>query len=87
MDRRITEQELARHLPETLDRVHVNGDRITIDRQGEPIAILAPAVEPVTWRKVAERLAEIGLPGEGFADDVEAAQRTQPMLEPPTWPS
>jgi hypothetical protein len=36
---------------------------------------------------VAERLAELGFPGDGFADDVEAAQAAQPSHEPPAWPS
>lgn len=53
------------------------------------MAILSPAGKPVTWRKVAARHAEIGLPDDGFADDVEAAQAAQPRLEPPaataTW--
>ena len=36
MDSTITEDELARHLSETLDRVHVRGERLTIDRAGNP---------------------------------------------------
>jgi antitoxin (DNA-binding transcriptional repressor) of toxin-antitoxin stability system len=87
MDDTITEKELAQHLTETLDRVRLRGERLTIDREGEPIAVLSPVGEPVTWRKVAERLADIGFPGDGFADDVEAAQAAQPRLEPPAWPS
>ncbi len=87
MDRTITEGELARTLTEALDRVRLRGERLTIDRAGQPIAVLSPVGEPgpVTWRSVAERLAQIGFPGDGFADDVEAAQATQPRLEPPPW--
>jgi len=89
MDSTITERELAGCLTETLDRVRAGGESITIDRDGQPIAVLtpAPASAPITWRMVAQRLAEIGLPGDGFADDVEMAQATQPRLEPPAWPS
>jgi antitoxin (DNA-binding transcriptional repressor) of toxin-antitoxin stability system len=87
MDGMITEQELAQHLAETLDRVRLRGERFTIDRAGEPIAVLSPVGETVTWRKVAQRLAELGFPGDGFADDLEAAQAVQPRLEPPAWPS
>ena len=89
MNSTITEEELARRLPEALDRVRLRGERLTIDRVGEPIAVLSPVQVPgpVTWRSVAERLAEIGFPGDGFADDVEAAQAAQPRLEPPAWPS
>lgn len=87
MDSTITEDELARHLKETLDRVHMRGERLTIDRAGQPIAVLMPATAAVTWRTLARQLAAVGFPGDGFADDVEAAQMAQPRLEPPAWPS
>jgi prevent-host-death family protein len=87
MDSTITEDELARHLRETLDRVHARGERITIDREGHPIAVLIPAAAAVTWRTLAKQLAAVGFPGDGFADDVEAAQAAQPCLELPAWPS
>ncbi len=89
MDGTITEEELARRLPETLDRVRLRGERLMIDRVGEPIAVLSPVQPPgpVTWRSVAERLVELGFPGDGFADDVEEAQAAQPRLESPAWPS
>ena len=87
MDRTIAEEELARRLPEALDRVRLHGERLTIDRVGEPIAILSPVQVPgaVTWRQVAELLAETGFPGDGFADDVEAAKAAQPWLDAPAW--
>jgi len=49
--------------------VRLRGERLTIDREGEPIAVLSPVEEPVTSRQVAERLAELGFPGDGFAND------------------
>ena len=52
MEGTITEKELAQHLTETLDRVRLRGERLTIDRAGEPIAVLAPVGQPVTWRTV-----------------------------------
>lgn len=87
MDSTITEGELARRLGETLDRVHERGERLTIDREGQPIAVLIPATAMVTWRTLAQHLAAVGFPGDGFADDVAAAQAAQPRLDPPTWPS
>ncbi len=87
MDSTITEDELAQHLKETLDRVYVRGERVTIDREGHPIAVLTPVAAAVTWHTLAKQLAAVGFPGEGFADDVEAAQATQPCLELPVWPS
>jgi antitoxin (DNA-binding transcriptional repressor) of toxin-antitoxin stability system len=80
MDGTITEQELAQHFGETLDRVRLRGERLTIDREGKPIAILSPAETPVTWLALADVLARVGLPGDGFADDLEAAQNSQPLL-------
>ena len=59
MDGTIAEQELAQRLTEMLDRVRLRGERLTIDRAGEPIAVLAPVGQPVTWRTVE------GLGGEG----------------------
>ena len=87
MDCTIAERELAQRLTEMLDRVRLRGERLTIDREGEPIAVLSPVGESITSRQVAERLAELGFPGDGFADDVEAAQAAQPRQEPPAWPS
>ena len=87
MDGTIAEQEFAQHLRETLDRARLRGERLTIDREGEPIAVLSPVGQPVTSRKVEERLADLGFPGDGFADDVEAAQAAQPRSQPTTWPS
>jgi antitoxin (DNA-binding transcriptional repressor) of toxin-antitoxin stability system len=87
MDGTIAEQELAQHLTETLDRVRLRRERLTIDRQGEPIAVLSPVGEPVTSCKVAERLAELGFPGDAFADDVETTPATEPRSQPRAWPS
>jgi antitoxin (DNA-binding transcriptional repressor) of toxin-antitoxin stability system len=87
MDGTIAEHELAQRLTEMLDRVRLRGERLTIDREGEPIAVLSPVGEPITSRQVAERLAELGFPGDGFTDDLEAAQAAQPHHERPAWPS
>jgi antitoxin (DNA-binding transcriptional repressor) of toxin-antitoxin stability system len=87
MDTTIAEDELARHLKETLDRVYVRGERVTIDREGHPIAILTPVAAVATWRTLAKLLAAVGFPGDGFADDLAAARAAQPCLELPVWPS
>ena len=78
MDGTIAEHELAQRLTEMLDRVRLRGERLTIDREGEPIAVLSPVREPVTSRKVTERLAELGFPGDGFTDDAEMTQAAEP---------
>ena len=38
MDDTITDKELAQRLTEMLDRVRLRGERLMIDREGEPIA-------------------------------------------------
>ncbi len=38
-------------------------------------------------RNRAPRLADIPLPGDGFADDLEAIQQSQPKAPAPSWPS
>ncbi len=87
MDRTVTEDELARNLRTMLDRVHEDGECLTIDRAGEPIVVIVPAPLVTTWRMLAERLAVIGFPGDGFAGDVETARDSLLPLEPPAWPS
>ena len=91
IDTTITDVELGRHLAETLDRVQTHGERITVARGGEPIAVLAPVHRPaaprVTWRQVVEHLRATGIPGEGFSQALDEAQASQPHAEPPAWPS
>ncbi len=88
MDSTITEDELTRHLGETIDRVRTHGERFTIERDGEPVAVLAPAPTAKQFT-VADFLAlweRIPHPDEDFADDVEAVQAAQTIAEPSAWP-
>lgn len=87
MASRITATELARTLSEILRRVADHHERFTIEQNGVPIATLAPVaatIRPVTMAELAARLGDLRLPGDGFADDLEAIQAAQPALgEPP----
>ena len=89
MDTVITATDLARSLSDILNRVRYKGETFVIHRNGEPIATLAPSgPNPgVTLRELADALGKLTLPGEGFADDLEAIQASQPKLEPPQWPN
>lgn len=42
MDDAITDKELAQHLTEMLDSMHLCGKRLMIDREGQPIASCRP---------------------------------------------
>jgi antitoxin (DNA-binding transcriptional repressor) of toxin-antitoxin stability system len=88
VDPTISADDLARGLPEVLDRVKNHGERFTIERDGEPVALLTP---PDRKRfTVAGFLAlweHIPHPDDAFADDVEAMQAAQGRSEPPEGPS
>jgi antitoxin (DNA-binding transcriptional repressor) of toxin-antitoxin stability system len=91
METTITATELARSLSDVLDRVRERNERFIIQRNGETIATIAPP-EPrriVMLHEALEELARRGVtfPGDGFADDLEAAQANQSTSEFPEWPS
>lgn len=88
METRITATELAKSLSDILNRVRYRGERFVVERGGEPVATLAPAGRTAgTLHRLAARLADLPLPGDGFADDLEAAQLSQPKEAAPSWPS
>lgn len=89
METRISATELAKSLSDILNRVRYRGERFVIERNGELIASLAPAapVSGITMRELAALLAELPRPDEGFADDLEAIQSSQPKASIPEWPN
>ncbi len=85
----ITTRELVDHLFDVLDRVRDGRERFIIERHGEPVATLAP-VGPrpsVMLYEALDALGDVELPGEGFADDLEAVQAAQPPARFPAWPT
>ncbi len=90
METRITATELAKSLSDVLNRVRYRGESFRIERNGEPIATLAPA-SPVsggiTMRELVALLKELGSPDEDFADDLEAIHSSQPKISDPAWPN
>lgn len=88
MTAKITVEELATDLVAILDRVEHKGERITIVRDGQSIADLVPRGCPpgITARELVERVGNLALPGEGFADDLEAIQANQGVADVPEWP-
>jgi prevent-host-death family protein len=90
VETRITATELARALSEILSRVADHYESFTIVRHGVPVATLAPiaaVTRPVTLAELAARPGDLRLPGDGFADDLEAVQASQPPLPPSLWPN
>jgi antitoxin (DNA-binding transcriptional repressor) of toxin-antitoxin stability system len=89
VDTIITATELARSLSDILNRVRYKGETFVIQRKGETIATLAPSGPKlgVTLGELAEALGKLTLPGEGFADDLEAIQASQSKSDPPNWPN
>lgn len=89
METRITATELARALSDVLDRVRDRGERFVVERNGEPVATLSPAASTsvVTLRDLSASLRELPMPGEGYADDLESVQASQPRETAPAWPA
>ncbi len=89
METKITATELAKNLSDVLNRIRYQGERFIIERNGELIASLGPVSQPrgITGAELLARLGDLELPGDGFADDLEAIQTEQPKAEFKEWPS
>ena len=84
---KLTVEEFAARLDEVLNRVSA-GERFAIHRDGESIAILAPPIAKlgITARELIAQVGNLEMPGDGFADDLEAIQAAQGYPEFPEWP-
>lgn len=89
METRITATQLAENLSDVLSRVRYRGEHFVVERHGEPVATLGPVARPQggTVRELVARVGHLPLPGEGFADDLERIQATQPPAEALRWPN
>ncbi len=89
MESRITATDLSKSLSDFLNRVCYRGERFIIERNGMPVATLAPPgpVPGITLRELVVRLGSLHPPGEGFAEDLEAIQASQLEITPSVWPS
>lgn len=96
---KLTEAELASRLDEVLDRTS-QGEEFAIERDGEVIAVIRPLTPSetvaasttasehrgTTWEEFTSRTRNLDPPGDGFADDLEAIQASQGVVEMPEWP-
>ena len=89
METRITATELARSLSDVLNRVRYRGESFLVERNGEAVAALRPSgpSSTVTLRDMVAHCGDLEAPGEGFADDLEAVQSSQPITKALEWPS
>lgn len=87
METKITATELAKGLSDVLNRVRYRGERFLVERGGEPVALLEPTegVPGITLRGLVDRLRDIPLADEGFADDLEEIQSSQPSVGDFEW--
>ena len=91
VDTTISADDLARGLPEVLDRVRNRGERFTIERDGETVALLTPPAPQrftvadllALWERIPHPDDAFADPDDAFADDVEAIQAAQWTSEPP----
>jgi len=76
MQSKTSATDLAKSLSDILNRIRYRGERFVVERNGEPVATLAPAgpTSRITLREVVARLGNLTLPGDGFAEDLEAIQ-------------
>lgn len=76
-------------MSDILNRIQYRGESFDVERNGEPVATLGPSGPKlgVTMRQVADRMRNVMLPGDGFADDLEAIQSSQAPVEIPEWDS
>ena len=73
MEHRISSTDLARRLGDVLGRVRYLGDTFVIERNGDPVARLAPLAEgsAATVGEALRAWAESGEPDPAFADALE----------------
>lgn len=85
----ITDAELKDDLSDVLSRVRYRGEQFRIERDGEPVAVLAPANPPTrfTVNDFIALLTRLPRPDDAFADDLEAIHAAQGNAEAPEWPS
>jgi antitoxin (DNA-binding transcriptional repressor) of toxin-antitoxin stability system len=76
---------LSDHLSDILERVKENGEDFVIEKDGEPLARLAPTARgTATWQTLAD-IFERYPPDPEFADDLENVHKSQPPMPPDPW--
>lgn len=87
MSETITATKLARNLSDILNRVHYNGERFVVERNGLPVAEIMPARQKKI-RTLGDLIAlwdTFPKPDKEFWDELEEIQANQPLAEFPAW--
>ncbi len=87
METKLSVAELERDVEAALECVR-GGGRVVVERNGEALAVIvspAPAPE-LTWGEFVALIQKAPQPDAGFADDLEAIQAEQGLVELPEWP-
>lgn len=87
MEYRISATELARSVGEVLGKIRFRRDSFVIERNGEPVARMAPLVSSeVTVAEAFGAWSDAGPADPGFADDLERVNRSDKPARNP-WAS
>lgn len=84
----ISSDELAKNLPDILERVRKHSERFAVKDGDEVIAIIQPGQQPkgITISELIEKVGNLQMPGDGFADDLEAIRASLQYPKAPEWP-
>lgn len=77
----------ARNLSDLINRVRYRSEEFLIERGGEPVCKLVPAVPVCTGQKLGAVLAQLTKPDREYWDAVEEATTRQPELPAKPWSS
>lgn len=85
MEARISATELARRLGDILGRVRYRGESFLVERNGDPVARLAPVPGRATptLREALASWRRAGKPDAGFAADLERVGKADRPPESP----
>ncbi len=84
----ITPDELTENLPDIMNRVRRDRERFAIKDGDEVIAIIEPGQrrKGITISELIEKVGNLQMPGDGFADDLEAVRALMQSPKAPEWP-
>lgn len=92
MEKKISATEAVRKFSEILSLIKYKQHRFKIVRGGKPVAFLLPVIEEAPEKTLGQlaaiwkKIPRLGDEAQDFAEDLKAAQESQPRLpEMPPW--
>jgi len=79
MTTHVSATEAVRAFSDLLNRIRYRGEEFVVERAGEPVCRMTPAVpaKTLSFRELASLLREIPQPDARYASDVRRAARSQ----------